>query len=136
MKKIDKFLQYTSYKSKVILEDCIAADLGLNYDSKGKESEYLVKENFDSFFKFYNSELNGIEIEDLNTNDEFGIVGFVDNGQYVVCSTSFKLTTKYYSGSIKEKWDAINIACHIYLDLYINFNEIQSNYYIEIFKII
>ena len=122
--KRDTFLNYISADSKVILEDCIAFDLGLPYDCDGKRAEYIVKENYETFFIFYNTEFNGIEIKDLLNNDEHAIVGFIKDSEYNVCSYNFHIRTKNFNGSIEEKWNIINIACALYLKLNVDTSNI------------
>lgn len=57
----DNFLNRTSAEMLTCTEDIIAYDLGYPFskqDYNAKLIENIVKENFESFFKFYNSDLN------------------------------------------------------------------------------
>jgi hypothetical protein len=107
-------------------EDCIAADLGLPYDYAGKLSENTTKETFKSFFKFFDTEFFGVELDDKITGEEHLMVGFVQSGQYWLCTSKFTIKLIKFNHTLKEKWDLIYIACSLYLDLDV---EIDENIY-------
>ena len=126
----DKFLNRTSADMMTYTESVIAYDLGYPFskqDYDAKLIENIVKENFESFFKFYNSDFYGIEIEDISNDDSKAIVGFIKDKQYVLASYNFLLSTTNFNSDniIEEKWNAINIACALYLNL-ITFDEIDK----------
>jgi hypothetical protein len=106
-------------------ESCIAADLGMSYDYDGKLSENTTKETFKSFFNFYDTNFDGVELDDINGERQV-IVCFVENGQYWACSSKSTIKLKMYNRTLKEKWDLIYIACSLYLNLDV---EIDENVY-------
>lgn len=117
--KRDKFLNFTPAHMKVCLEDCCAYDLGLKIDTDGLLSKYNVQENFSSFFKFSFDTIT-TEIWDIISNVDYAIVCYIENNQFFAASEKFLISTKNYQSTMKERWDFINIACMIYLDLPIN----------------
>lgn len=129
----DNFLNRTSAEMLTCTEDIIAYDLGYPFskqDYNAKLIENIVKENFESFFKFYNSDFYGIEIEDISNDDSKAIVGFIKDNQYILASYDFLLSTLNLNSDniIEEKWNAINVACALYLKL-ITFDDIDKTKY-------
>jgi hypothetical protein len=106
-------------------ESCIAADLDMPYDYAGKLSENTTKETFKSFFNFFDTNFNGIEIDDKN-GEKQAIVGFIQAGQYWLCSSKFTIKLIKFNHTLKEKWDLIYIGCSLYLGLDV---EIDENIY-------
>jgi hypothetical protein len=103
-------------------ESCIAADLGMPFDHDGKLSENTAKETFKSFFKFFDTNFNGIEIDEIGGETQ-ALVGFIQDGQFWICSSKATIRTVKYNHTRKEKWDLIYIACSLYLGLDVKIDE-------------
>lgn len=106
-------------------ESCIAADLGMPFDYDGKLSENTAKETYKSFFKFFDTNFGGIEIDEIN-GERQSMVGFIQAGQYWLCSSKFTIKKIQYTHTLKEKWDLIYIGCSLHLGLNV---EVDENIY-------
>lgn len=93
------------------MEDCIAFDLGLDYDKKSKLIENNCRENWKSFVIFCHTN-DGLQIEGLNAHGDFEhpdfCIVYVSLGRVISDFEIIETSTDC------ELWEAIDRALYFY----------------------